>query len=132
MHDKVVFRLNKLVRDKLPNMMEELGQLPEVTTLSGLELKQALIRKIAEELSELDPEADDYQKELADLNQAVKDLNEISGGEETIEAIRHELLDKKGGFRSGQYITNLALSRDDEWVEYYREEPERYPERSLD
>lgn len=128
MAERLVFHLNKLVRGKLPSTMKELGQQPEVTTLTGIELKRALINKVAEELSELDPESESYQVELADLNQAVKDLNEISGGEEAIEALRLELLAKKGGFGDGRYVGKLVLSKDDPWVEYYRQEPERYPE----
>jgi predicted house-cleaning noncanonical NTP pyrophosphatase (MazG superfamily) len=57
---RIAFSLNKLVRDKLPMMMGEIGQEPTVITLSGEELLLALIEKVREELSELDPKDPAY------------------------------------------------------------------------
>ncbi len=125
---KVTFGLHKLVRDKLPAMMREMGQEPEVVTLEGEELQQALIAKVGEELAELDPNAPSYQKELADLSQAVKDLIAVSGGEAKVEELRQADVQKRGGFLTGQYIASLHLAADDEWVAYYRREPNKYSE----
>ena len=125
---KVTFGLHKLVRDKLPAMMREMGQEPEVVTLEGEELQQALIAKVGEELAELDPNALSYQKELADLLQAVKDLIAVSGDEAKVEELRQADVQKRGGFLAGQYIASLHLAADDKWVAYYRREPNKYPE----
>ena len=45
---QVSFRLDKLVRGKLPEMMREMGQEPEVTVREGEDLQRALIAKVAE------------------------------------------------------------------------------------
>ena len=127
MSESVTFHLNKLVRDKLPDAMRQMGQEPEVKTLSGEELQRALIAKVGEELAELDPDSPEYKKELADLKQAVIDLIALSDPDE-IERLRLEMLEKKGGFETGAYISRLTLRPDDEWIEYYRREPQKYPE----
>lgn len=125
---KATFGLNKLVRDKLPAMMRAMGQEPEVVTLEGEELQRALIVKVGEELAELDPSLPSYQKELADLLQSVKDLIAVSANEAKVEELRQADLKKRGGFLTGQYIASLHLVANDEWVAYYRREPNKYPE----
>ena len=125
---QVSFRLDKLVRGKLPEMMREMGQEPEVTVLEGEDLQRALIAKVAEEVAELDPNDPSYQKELADLLQAMKDLIAVSGGEAVIERLRQADEERRGGFLPGQFITRLQLEPDERWVEYYRREPKKYPE----
>ena len=128
MNERIVFGLNKLVRDKLPDMMREVDQEPEVVTLAGIDKVRALIAKVAEEVAELDPESSSYTKELSQVKQALMDLIESSSDPEVIEELRLGDLERRGGFLDGQYITTLSLSPDDEWVEYYRREPEKYPE----
>ncbi len=125
---EVTFGLNKLVRDKLPEIMREMGQEPEVVTLEGWELQRALIDKVREELAELDPDAPSYQKELADLLQAVQDLIAASGDEAKVEELRQADIKNRGGFLAGQYIASLRLAAGDEWIAYYRSEPDKYPE----
>lgn len=125
---RVTFTLNKIVRDKLPEMMHDMGQEPEVTQLEGDELVRALIKKVGEELAELDPTDPSYQKELSEVKQALIDLIAVSGGDDAIEALRLADLEKRGGFADGQFVTDLHLAQDDPWVEYYRRTPDRYKE----
>jgi dUTP pyrophosphatase len=128
MEGRVTFHLDKLVRDKLPDMMREMGQEPEVIQLQGDAHIQALIAKVAEELAELDPSSPSFATELSQVKQAVKDLIDISVGDEEIERLRLEDVEKRGGFKEGLYISTLHLQPDDEWVEYYRQEPEKHRE----
>lgn len=124
----ISFTLNKIVRDKLPDMMRDIGQEPEVSELKGEDLVRALIAKVGEELSELDPTDPSYQKELSEVKQAIVDLIEISGGDDVIEELRLTDLEKRGGFARGQFVSTLHLTAEDPWVEYYRRTPERYKE----
>lgn len=120
---RITFHLDKLVRDKLPAMMEELGQEPEVRQLSNEELVRALIAKVAEELAELNPEEPDFKKELSQVLQAVLDLIELTDTNGEVEQLRQQDLAKRGGFLDGQYISALHLRPDDPWVNYYRKDP---------
>lgn len=122
------FHLNKLVRGKLPDIMHDRGQDPEVTKLEGDALINALIAKVAEELAELEPGDPSLAKELSQVKQAINDLIELSTGDQEIERLRLEDLKRRGGFTEGMYISRLHLQPDDEWVAYYRKEPEKYPE----
>jgi predicted house-cleaning noncanonical NTP pyrophosphatase (MazG superfamily) len=130
MTERVTFGLNKLVRDKLPETMQAIGQEVELTPLDPASHADALRAKVAEELAELDPASDSYARELADLKQAILDLIELSGDAEEVERLRLADLEKRGGFLAGHYIAQVYLQPDDPWVEYYRKDPKRYPETS--
>ncbi len=128
-NDLVEFRLDKLVRDKLPDMMRELGQNPYVTTLHGIDHVRALIAKVAEELAELDPNDESFYKELSQVKQALMDLVALTTADDEIEQLRLDDLEKRGGFSAGYFVATLQLQPDDPWVEYYRKEPKKYRER---
>ncbi len=123
------FRLNKLVRDGLPAKYEQLDQKATGHKLADGELKAALLRKIIEEAEELLREDEITAEEVADLAQAFDDFigtTELS--EEEIQAVKEKKKAEKGGFLGGNFIEFLELYEDDEWVEYYRQDPERFLE----
>ncbi len=128
------FRLNKLVRDKLPSIYESLGQKPTLRFLANDEHKTALIDKIIEEAKELQASIttttrDDTIGEIADVQQALDDLKALEGI--TDKEVKHKQAEKSaksGGFADGVFIETLALPHDDTWVKYYRQNPERYEE----
>ena len=125
------FIFNRLVRDKLPADYERLGQKAVYKTLSKQELLEAVRAKIIEELNEvpLGGSIEDFQKELADTQQAIDDLVTLKGASvDEIQAIKLSKLEKKGGFTGGHFVETLELSDADEWVAYYRQEPERHKE----
>jgi len=125
------FVLNKIVRDKLVADYERLGQKAEYKKLSQQEHKCELIRKIFEEVGEINPDdaTDKIAGEIADLQQVIKDFMSLcSVNDEQVEAFRQAKFDKKGGFVDGAYVTTITLSDDDEWVKYYRERPNIFPE----
>jgi predicted house-cleaning noncanonical NTP pyrophosphatase (MazG superfamily) len=126
-----VFKLNKLVRDKFKGIYEGIGQKPVYKTLSNYEHKISLKNKIIEEASELDinDEQSRVIDEIADLRQILDDLVKLCGAtEDQITAAQKIKYDKKGGFVDGVFVDTLELTDDDEWVDYYRKEPDRYPE----
>lgn len=123
--------LNKLVRDRLVADYERLEQKAEYRKLSPQEHKCELIRKIIEEVSEINPDdtTDKIAGEIADLQQVIKDFMSLCNiNDEQVETFRQAKFDKKGGFMDGAYVTTITLSDDDEWVKYYRERPNIFPE----
>jgi len=86
---------NKLVRDKIPQILDNKGITYERRIASPEEYKIELIKKLDEELKEFS-EAGDVE-ELADLLEvieAVKKLPEY----ENVEMLRQKKLEEKGGF----------------------------------
>ena len=125
------FELKKLVRSKLIDEYEKSGQKVVVRELSMSSRKKELIRKIIEEVQEIDlaSSRNDIAAEFADVNQAVGDLMVLCGvDQDKVELIRQEKLDKKGDFLSGDYIETIELDEDDRWVDYYRQSPDIFHE----
>lgn len=127
-----VFRLNKLVRDKLPVVYESIGQKAKLKILSKNEHAYALIDKIIEEARELQDTGltrDEIIGEIADVQQALDDYRAVQGiTDEEIAATQKAKFDEKGGFSEGAYIETLELSEADTWIAYYRQKPDIYPE----
>ena len=126
------FQFNKLVRDGLPKMYDELKQVIVQRKLSGKEMLIALRAKLVEESAEIPFEGGDRQKiieELSDVEQVIADIREqLSLSIEQIEDARKKKLSKKGGFAQGVFVETIRLEDGDEWVKYYRREPAKYPE----
>ncbi|HSX31263.1 MAG TPA: nucleoside triphosphate pyrophosphohydrolase [Candidatus Saccharimonadales bacterium] len=122
--------LNKLVRDNIPTEMQRVGQKPAVRKLNDAEYKQELIKKLSEEAAEL--QASDSAgavKELGDLLEVIEALAAAFGADlEQIQAAQAQRKAKMGGFAKRLYIGRLDLADDDKWVDYYANEPARYPE----
>lgn len=93
---------HKLVRDKIPEIIEEKDDLEVITKVLGkeetiIELK----KKIIEEASEFNEakNKDEIIIELADLREVELALqNELGIENETVEKIREERHEKRGGF----------------------------------
>lgn len=125
------FKLNKLIRDKLPDEYERLGQVACYRRLSVDEHKIALIDKIAEEARELRASNSDIdiKSEIADIQQVINDLVELCNiNPADIEICMKQKYLKKGGFKNAIFIETIKLNNDDEWIEYYRSNPETFPE----
>ncbi|XOK60299.1 nucleoside triphosphate pyrophosphohydrolase [Paenibacillus elgii] len=91
---------NKLVRDKIPQIIEASGKQAEVRVLADAEYKRMLSIKLQEELDEF-IEAGEAEKitELADLVEVVYAILAHKGiSNEEFERIRQEKKEKRGGF----------------------------------
>jgi predicted house-cleaning noncanonical NTP pyrophosphatase (MazG superfamily) len=124
------FILRKLVRDKIVDYQINRGQKPDYRILDAEEYVRELARKIAEEAQEI-PSAPEgkYAEELADVQQAVDDLREKLGvSSEEVAQAQAAKNKKSGAFKKGLYVDTLEVPDGDEWVEYYRKEPDRFPE----
>lgn len=125
------FRLDKLVRDRLPEIYEEADQKAEYTKLTGDELKQALLRKAIEEINEIDlsESRPEITRELSHVQQALADLALLCDiSPEQIEAVQVEEFEDKGGFTEGVFIYTIELNDHDSWVNYYRRFPTIFSE----
>lgn len=125
------FRYDKLVRDNIVQMHHDAGHSVVSRSLTGSELRDALIRKLHEEADEVHSAADRTEliEEIADVQQIIEDLCVH------LSISQSELLDaqtikknKKGGFASGSYIETVTMPQADQWVAYCRANPTKYPE----
>ena len=97
---------NKLVRDKIPDIIKSKQQTPVTKVLDDEQYLQCLHEKLFEEANEF-VEADD-KEELADLLEVVYviaeakqiDLNEV-------EKIRKDKQEKRGGFKNKIYLESV-------------------------
>ena len=97
---------NKLVRDRIPEIIEKNGGKPIIRKLDDEEYFNELNRKIKEELNEY---LDGYDvEELADLYEvilAILDYKKVSV--EEFEIIRTMKVDKRGAFKDKIYLESV-------------------------
>ena len=66
---------NKLVRDKIPNIIEEKGETPIIKVLDEIYYKKELEKKLYEEYKEvIEASGDDRIEELADMLEVMRAL----------------------------------------------------------
>src|SRR5579859_3298860 len=128
--EMVRIQLNKLVRDKFVAIYRTLGEKPTYRYLNPGEHVTELLRKVAEEASELSTASPQkLAEEIADIEQVLDDLRAVLNIQKSdILSIKRAKKKDKGGFRKGLYIETLQLNDDDPWVQYYRKKPKRFPE----
>ena len=94
---------NKLVRDKIPEIIAENGEKPNIRFLDRGELQQHLEGKLDEEVGEY--HKDKTVEELADILEVVFALAETNGcsREELLQAAQNKH-DVRGGFSKGVFL----------------------------
>lgn len=128
------FYFEKLVRDKiLERCLEDPKVLhTEYATLGDIALKQELVKKVLEEAAEVPivPEAnDDVVGEIADIQAVLDALRKAYGiSKEALDAAVQKKADKNGAFDDAIYIDYVDLADDSEWVETFRQQPDKYRE----
>lgn len=97
---------NKLVRDKIPEIIRNNNEEAITRILNNEEYKDALEKKLLEEYNEvLTAEGNDYLEELADMLEIIDAL--ASTQNKTIEdiiKIKEEKLNKRGGFKNKIFL----------------------------
>ena len=94
---------NKLVRDKIPEIMESKGEKPNIRILSDEEYIHALERKLDEEVGEY--HADKNAEELADILEVVFALADAIGcSREELMEIFQKKQDSRGGFAKRYFL----------------------------
>ena len=90
-------KYHKLVRDKIPELIEKEGKESVCSILSDEEYLEFLDRKLSEELEEY--LEDKSMEELADLLEVMMAVAKARGSSiKEIERIRQQKADKRGGF----------------------------------
>ena len=98
---------NKLVRDRIPEIIEADGRACVTRVLSEEEYLAALDRKLQEELDEY--QADKSMAELADLLEVMMAVTEARGHTfAEVETLRREKADKRGGFKGRIYLESVT------------------------
>lgn len=96
-------RYEKLVRDKIPQMIEAEGFTPNTRVLSDEEYMEALCVKLTEEVQEY--LSDRNAEELADILEVVYALANAQGvPQDTLEQIRKAKADARGGFEKRLWL----------------------------
>jgi len=91
-------KYNKLVRDRIPEIIKENGDVAITHIADDKEYKKSLIKKLKEEIDEF--LKDPNKEEIADILEvlyAVCDLQGVS--KEEVESIRRKKAEKRGGFK---------------------------------
>ena len=97
----------KLVRDKIPQIIEGSGKTCVTRSLSDAEYLAALDAKLQEELNEY--QADKSMEELADLLEVMMAVAEARGHTfAEVEALRREKAEKRGGFRERIWLESVS------------------------
>ena len=93
----------KLVRDKIPAIIEAQGETPHIRILEGEEYTRRLEEKLDEEVREY--HGDKNLSELADILEVVYALAENAGHtKEELLAVYQEKHQKRGGFRDRVFL----------------------------
>ena len=94
--------MGKLVRDKIPQIIQADGKSPIIRTLSEEDYLQELDRKLNEEVAEY--QADKSIEEMADVLEVLYAICEARGHSlEELEQVRKEKSDKRGAFKERIY-----------------------------
>ena len=124
------FKLTKLVRDNIVGFHKDEGGKVDYEILDDKAYLQALCRKLAEEVSEINSTAEsELLQELADLQEVIDCILPV------ISKTRTDLTDaqvkknqKSGSFKKRYFINTVSLPDNEKWTEYYAKHPKRFPE----
>lgn len=98
---------NKLVRDRIPEIIEADGRKCEVSTVSKEQLQPLLEEKLKEEVNEF--LQDKNLEELADIMEVIFGLAENLGySEDDLIKKREEKKEARGGFKDGVFLKSVT------------------------
>ena len=101
-----VREVNKLVRDKIPALIMENGEMPDFRILDDDEFLAALNDKLLEEMAEY--QENKGLEELADILQVICTISEIiGGGKKELEYIMDEKAIERGNFSTQTFLGSV-------------------------
>lgn len=102
-------KYNKLVRDKIPSIITNNGEIPVTRILNDEEYKTELERKLYEEYQEVINSKDkDRLEELADMIEVIKALASLEGKNlQDIILLAEQKREKRGGFKDKIYLERV-------------------------
>ncbi|MFC3077953.1 MazG nucleotide pyrophosphohydrolase domain-containing protein [Phenylobacterium terrae] len=129
MSEVMRFRVEKLIRDGLPEIMRGQGLRVFARALDEAEYLSELKKKLLEEAAEaVGADADSLIEELADVLEVVIALAQASGtGLAEVEARRLAKRAERGGFEGRVYNACVEAEAGSEGAAYYLARPEQYP-----
>lgn len=98
---------NKLVRDKIPEIIENDGEKPITRILDDEEYKKELKNKLVEESQEavLAEGSDELMKEIVDIFEVIEAVEKAFGiGREDVLKMKEERKQKRGGFEKKIFL----------------------------
>lgn len=130
MKKRICFKVDKLVRDKMPEIMRDSGVEISERVMEWDEYMQRLKDKLLEEAAEVYDAsyAVDVTEELADLLEVMMTLAHVNKIEFqcVIQAAERKRAEK-GGFYKRIYNAFVEMEHDHPSVEYYMARPAQYP-----
>jgi predicted house-cleaning noncanonical NTP pyrophosphatase (MazG superfamily) len=130
MSEVVRFRVEKLIRDRLPRIMRDQGLSVFERRLDDVEFVDSLKAKLVEEAREAAGAASRAAlvEELADLAEVILALTRVLDiGAEEVESVRAAKCAERGGFDDRVYNAAVSGPADLPAVAYYLERPGQYP-----
>ncbi len=121
------FRLNKLVKDKILDLMQEQGQKVTYRILEDEEFEQRIKEKIVEEAKEYLVSGD--AKELDDLLEIILAAKQVANPTAEISA-KGEIV--KSSFKKRIFVETVTMENDSTWARYYQGDPVRFQELPTD
>ncbi len=128
------FKMETLVRDKLPGRIKELGGRARLRKLGSSSYIHCLKLKLKEEVEEVCKATtlQEVKEEMADVLEVLYTLAKIQGLElDHIEKIRLQKRNERGGFSKRKFAEFVEVESDDDLhpiVQYCKKDGEKYPE----
>lgn len=115
MYSKDGQTIEKLVRDKIPLIMQEDGFEAITRHLDDVSFRAALLQKLHEETDEAGAAKDNKETlgELADILELVRSLARLCGSDlQGVEKIANHKRDERGGFENRVWLVNCPVSKE--------------------
>ncbi|MCL2032478.1 MAG: nucleoside triphosphate pyrophosphohydrolase [Methanomassiliicoccaceae archaeon] len=98
--------VNKLVRDRIPALIIESGEMPNFRIMDNDEFLEALNEKLLEEVAEY--QRSKSMEELADILQVICSISEVIGrGFKELEYIKDEKAAERGFFKMQTFLESI-------------------------
>lgn len=113
--------MKKLVRDKIPQIINKQGGNAEEIVLNNKDFLRELKNKFYEELEEFDPEDKENAKnELSDLQEIIDNfLKALNISKNDLEKFQKEKNEKAGSFSKKIFVSTVSIPEKSSWIEYY-------------
>lgn len=128
------FRMETLVRDKMPKRLGKLGVFVEYHSLNSKDLLAHLKLKLQDEVDEIlqASTAKDIKEEIADVMEVLHAIAKYYGLQvEHLEKKRIQKQMERGGFSKGLFVEFVEVDDSEEShpvIEYCLAQPDKYPE----
>lgn len=125
------FKIDKLIRDKLPEIMRKYDAKVFERVMEKDEYITKLKDKLFEEVQEVNEASSkkDICEELGDLLEVIKSVARINDieFEDVLQAAEDKKV-QKGGFEKRIYVDYVEVKEGHPMIEYYRKNKDKYPE----